>query len=389
MVYVNLADYSAAFLGGLLIAAGASLQLYTFGRVTGFSGILFDVSYKGTAAAWQGPVLLGLVAPGYVLNLLLGPALSGGDDAEVRLGPFVVFDSRAVATENLSLVGFVVAGLLSGVGTKLGNGCTSGHGICGLPRFSLRSWVAVPTFMATAFLTANVKALFWDGSGGALVSPTRYGDLEDSLNRVLPTLLLVTFAMYVVYVAVVREQQHDRLGAVESLPMAMKTHAFMVNLLCGLVGGAGLALSGMCRRTKVSHFLEIVYLFGHWDPSLAFVMGGGVMLNMFTFYYIFNMQKKPLLRDKFELSAIPTTQIDWRLLTGAAIFGVGWGFGGLCPGPGIINLFVLPSHVLPWMVGCVLGQVGTFTALGNTVPHAVGVGGSSEDAELDEAGTTE
>ena len=92
--------------------------------------------------------------------------------------------------------------------------------------------------MATAFFTANVKAMFWDGSGGALVSPTRYGDLEDSLNRVLPTLLLVTFAMYVVYVAVVREQQHDRLGAVESLPMAMKTHAFMVNKAV-LITGCG------------------------------------------------------------------------------------------------------------------------------------------------------
>ena len=64
-------------------------------------------------------------------------------------------------------------------------------------------------------------------------------------------------------------------------------------------------------------------------------MGGGVMLNMLTFYYIFNMQKKPLLRDKFELSAIPTTQIDWRLLTGAALFGVGWG-----PlGTGAVSLF--------------------------------------------------
>lgn len=92
------------------------------------------------------------------------------------------------------------------------------------------------------------------------------------------------------------------------------------------------------------------------------------MLNMFTFNFILN-EKKPLLARKFELPSLPHNQIDWRLLTGSALFGVGWGLGGLCPGPGLINTFVLPSHVVPWMAACIVGQIGAFKVLGDSKPN--------------------
>ena len=60
----------------------------------------------------------------------------------------------------LSFVGFGLGGLLVGIGTKLGNGCTSGHGVCGLPRFSVRSWVSVPVFMIAAIIIANIRSEF-------------------------------------------------------------------------------------------------------------------------------------------------------------------------------------------------------------------------------------
>ena len=97
--------------------------------------------------------------------------------------------------------------------------------------------------------------------------------------------------------------------------------------LSGLVFGLGLILSGMANPAKVLNFLDI---FGAWDPSLAFVMGGAA-LTAFIGYRLAWRQERPVLLPDFD---IPTaSDIDGRLLTGAAVFGIGWGIGGFCPGP--------------------------------------------------------
>ena len=106
----------------------------------------------------------------------------------------------------------------------------------------------------------------------------------------------------------------------------------IVGFLCGAVFGLGLAISGMLNPAKVSAFLDLA---GAWDPSLAFVMGGGLAVNLLAFRM---MQKRetPLLAEQFDLSKAAT--IDRRLLVGSALFGVGWALGGLCPGPAIAAL---------------------------------------------------
>ncbi|PVA09446.1 hypothetical protein DC366_13730 [Pelagivirga sediminicola] len=97
--------------------------------------------------------------------------------------------------------------------------------------------------------------------------------------------------------------------------------------LSGLVFGIGLILSGMADPAKVLNFLDV---FGAWDPSLAFVMGGAA-LTAFIGYRLAWRQSAPVLLPKFD---IPTaSEIDVKLLTGAAVFGIGWGIGGFCPGP--------------------------------------------------------
>ena len=107
--------------------------------------------------------------------------------------------------------------------------------------------------------------------------------------------------------------------------------ALLASFACGLVFAMGLALGGMTQPSKVVGFLDFT---GEWDPSLAFVMGGAVLVNAIAFRWIRAHRSAPWFDVKFHL---PTRHdIDRQLLAGAAIFGVGWGLGGLCPGPGLV-----------------------------------------------------
>lgn len=128
-------------------------------------------------------------------------------------------------------------------------------------------------------------------------------------------------------------------------------------ILIGTLFGAGLALSGMMNPAKVAGFLD---LFGVWDPSLAFVMGGGVIAN-FIGHRIVTGRAAPVFADGFSL---PTrTDIDSRLLFGAALFGVGWGLAGLCPGPAIASILMAPGElalfVLMMLTGLAVGRMLT------------------------------
>ena len=105
--------------------------------------------------------------------------------------------------------------------------------------------------------------------------------------------------------------------------------------LVGLVFGAGLDLSQMTNPAKVLNFLD---LFGRWDPSLAFVMGGGVLVGVVGLR-LNRFLKTPLAAPRFVFSSY--AKIDVQLISGAALFGIGWGLSGFCPGPAIANLGVL------------------------------------------------
>lgn len=105
--------------------------------------------------------------------------------------------------------------------------------------------------------------------------------------------------------------------------------SFIVNLALGLLFGIGLVVSGMSDPAKVLNFLD---LFGSWDPSLAFVMGGAVITAFFGYRLVLK-RDKPVAAASFHLPA--SNAIDSRILIGPAIFGIGWGLGGFCPGPAL------------------------------------------------------
>ena len=122
-------------------------------------------------------------------------------------------------------------------------------------------------------------------------------------------------------------------------------------LFVGALFGAGLAIGGMLNPSKVAGFLDV---FGQWDPSLAFVMGGGVIANFIGMRLVMR-RSNPVFAEMFRLPG--AAGIDRNLLGGAALFGIGWGLGGLCPGPAISSLVLVPGDVLLFVVMMLAGLV--------------------------------
>jgi uncharacterized protein len=125
----------------------------------------------------------------------------------------------------------------------------------------------------------------------------------------------------------------------------------IASLLSGLVFGAGLLISGMVSPTKVLAFLDI---FGAWDPSLAVVMAAALAVSAPGFM-LANGRSRPLLAA---LSVWPTkNHIDRPLVVGAALFGIGWGLVGLCPGPALESLATLSPGVIAFVAAMAAGMI--------------------------------
>ena len=141
----------------------------------------------------------------------------------------------------------------------------------------------------------------------------------------------------------------------------MKLQQHLVTLLSGLLFGLGLGYSQMIDPEKVIGFLD---LFGAWDPTLAFVMGGAVAVTLITFRFILN-RPHPIFGGKFY---VPTRQdIDRPLVIGAALFGIGWGIGGYCPGPAITALVLGSRNPVLFIVAMVAGSF-TYKWLSDRTP---------------------
>ncbi len=120
--------------------------------------------------------------------------------------------------------------------------------------------------------------------------------------------------------------------------------------LSGLVFGLGLIVSGMANPAKVLGFLDLA---GAWDPSLALVMAGAIGVGVFAFRVAHNRMETML---GVELKLPKFTHIDKRLMLGSVIFGVGWGVGGFCPGPGIVAMGAGESKALIFVVSMIAGM---------------------------------
>ncbi|MFT4961090.1 MAG: putative membrane protein YedE/YeeE [Paracoccaceae bacterium] len=130
----------------------------------------------------------------------------------------------------------------------------------------------------------------------------------------------------------------------------------LMSLLAGSLFGAGLFVSGMTDTTKVQGWLDV---FGAWDPTLAFVMGGAIIPMFFA--WRFTKGRSPLVGGDFPVPADPV--FDHRLITGSVMFGMGWGLAGLCPGPAIASLSYGGMGGFVFLVAMLVGM-GAAPAIG-------------------------
>jgi uncharacterized membrane protein YedE/YeeE len=126
--------------------------------------------------------------------------------------------------------------------------------------------------------------------------------------------------------------------------------SLIVNFAIGLLFGLGLVVSGMSDPAKVLNFLDIA---GTWDPSLAFVMGGAVIVAFFG-YRVVLQRKAPIFDTTFHLPK--RTDIDSQLIVGPALFGIGWGLGGFCPGPALTALGLAAPGTLAFVPTMFVGM---------------------------------
>lgn len=131
----------------------------------------------------------------------------------------------------------------------------------------------------------------------------------------------------------------------------MKAVRAGVALICGLLFGFGLSISGMLDPTRVRGFLDVT---GAWDPSLAFVLAGAVAVASLG-TLLRRLFSRPLLEQQYHMPS--KTVIDRPLIVGSALFGIGWGMAGLCPGPAIADLTFTGIPAVIFVVAMVLGML--------------------------------
>lgn len=344
-----------ALLAGATLGLLTVLKLVLTGRVLGISGAAGGL-VKGRHEAWRVAFVLGLLSGG-VLVARFAPAL-------LEVLPPGYSAGRAVS-----------AGLLVGFGTSLGSGCTSGHGLCGNARLSVRSFLSTLTFVATGMLAALVAHTAAVFSLPAGVAPFLAAPASPAARALLPVTLvaggaLASAARILTSADRARwsggvDRELEGAAALEGADLAaapppasadsqkLAAVALASELAVGALFSAALGVSGMLRPSKVAGFLSV--LAGSWDPTLALVMGGALLVAapLWQGLFVRRWLPRPLCAPTYDIAR--STVVDAPLLLGAALFGAGWGIGGLCPGPAIVAAVTLQPKVLLFVLAMLAG----------------------------------
>ncbi|KAF7305027.1 Sulf-transp domain-containing protein [Mycena kentingensis (nom. inval.)] len=294
---------SNALLGGLGLTIAAHSRLRAVGRVFGISGI-FHRALRGNTEDLAS-----------VFGLLLGGIVAG----------LVQGNGAVLVASSLSRI--VVSGALVGIGTKLANGCTSGHMLCGTTRFSPRSIVATATFFLTGALTAQV--VYGNALLGTSPPPPTWTFLDPTDVKLLALQSIPILVSGMLYIFSTSPRPTKTPGPDEPKPslriLASATTSFQFAL--------ALRLSSLTEPLKVIAFLLPFH--EAFDGALAYLALGALPAGAWLYAHA-RGNEKPWFGGAWSVPM--SAQIDAQLVLGSAIFGVGWGLAGICPGPGIVNL---------------------------------------------------
>ena len=317
-----------SILGGALMALASTLHLYLNGKITGISGAIFRC-ISMTDFSYNFAFITGMLFMSSLIKIIFDPMLP---QEEIDSPVFMETPSKFVG--DLSIIGFIIAGFLVGFGAKMANGCTSGHGVCGIPRLSKRSIVAILLFMIFGILMATIRYYI------PFLRPSSY-----SLN--VWKSAIINIGMFV----------FSCLGFCANVFKVYKSgdkdkiRDISISFCVGALFCFGLLESGMLQRHVVVEFLTIGKI---WNYQLALVLGPAVGINLFTFNYILKKTTRPIFRETYDL---PTkTEVDNKLCVGAAIFGLGWGMAGICPGPAVIACYLYCPQILAFCIFLCLGM---------------------------------
>lgn len=356
----------SGLIGGSLIGLSAATLLLFNGDILGASGLMssFVVAPKKTltdsAQQWKLAFLAAFCLTTRVyVTLIDKDALT-----DERLG----YNSGIPI---VSPLGFTLGGFCVGFGTRLGNGCTTGHGICGMARLSFRSLAAVLAFMTTGILSAT-------GCSSTCPFHPYLRDSYDAVGKHLPTNTTITIGTVIASLAagaalpgVLRIAPHDATDT-EKDEHDNNKRKIVPAIVSATFFSLGLVISKMTISSKIYGFLNVKGLKdGSWDPTLVCVMGGGLVVSFLSYQLVkgFNVFKNPKalecpITQKPSVGQfnVPTNKVsDNKLLIGEAIFGLGWGMAGLCPGPAMFLACAgYPNVLLRWwptfFVGSFLGE---------------------------------
>jgi hypothetical protein len=364
--------------GGAIIGLAADVLLLWNGDVMGASGIVSSIllrpiqTLRDPGERWKYVFISSFLLASS--STALSPPPSGGTLSSL---------GRQLSPLGLSLAGFLV-----GLGTNLGSGCTSGHGICGMARFSKRSWAAVAAFMATGIATSSfaVEALIVKGGGmigewSQLLFPKSSAGSggEQDRNSALGLSLGIAAATAAV-LAPILFFRRSKKGAADcggngvadpDAKLLLYRRKVIAAMVSGSIFAAGLRISQMIVQSKVLGFLNVANAWSGspptaaaWDPTLVMVMMGGFLVSFIGYQWTDSSHrvcyvvhpslalKHPVCHRGFEDGSddaaspcgprsfdacLPDSRrsIDDELLVGAALFGVGWGLAGYCPGPAL------------------------------------------------------
>ncbi|KAF2130929.1 YeeE/YedE family integral membrane protein [Dothidotthia symphoricarpi CBS 119687] len=324
-------------IGALLIHQATSNLLYQNGNILGVSGFLrrvFSTPTKETVAFF-----VGMAASHLPLK---------------ALAPQLITSYPPVPNTIRGILATLGVGIAVGWGTKVSNGCTSGHMLCGLPRLSGRSAAAVATFFPIAVLTHHFvnPTLYTQVCSGdqpcyTPVYPSASATASLVLLAALSMLAARTIPSLMSKTTTTSTNELKRSGI--STPSAREATQFFSGLLFAL----GLQVSQMSHSAKVSSFFSFPVM-QYWDPSLVLVILFGMLPSLFEIRRK-GFSSSPSFAKGFSLPKKTFKDVDARFLAGAATFGVAFGLTGACPGPAVLRAFAQPVWGALWMGGFWVG----------------------------------